>query len=85
MIAARKAFNGPWSDLTPVERGDYLYKLATLIDRDRALIAAIDAFDCGKPFPVALEADLDESYNVFKYYAGWADKIDGKTIDTSAA
>lgn len=85
VVAARKAFDGPWSDVTPVERGDYLYKLATLIDRDRALIAAIDAFDSGKPFPVALEADLDESYNVFKYYAGWADKIDGKTIETSSA
>lgn len=84
VAAARKAFNGPWSDLMPVQRGDFLYKLATLIDRDRALIAAIDAFDSGKPFPVALEADLDESYNVFKYYAGWADKIDGKTIDTSS-
>lgn len=81
--AARKAFEGPWSELTPVERGDYLTKLANLIDRDRNLIAAIDAYDCGKPFSVALEADLDESYNVFKYYAGWADKIDGKTIDTS--
>jgi aldehyde dehydrogenase (NAD(P)+) len=83
--AARKAFEGPWSDLTPLERADFLFKLANLIDRDRALIAAIDAFDCGKPFSVALEADLDESYNVFKYYAGWADKIAGKTIDTSPA
>lgn len=83
--AARKAFEGPWSDVTPVERGDYLRKLADLIDRDRKLIAAIDAFDCGKPFSVALEADLDESYNVFKYYGGWADKISGETIDTSPA
>lgn len=83
--AARKAFQGPWSDLTPVERGDYLVKLASLIDRDRKLIAAIDAYDCGKPYSVALEADLDESYNVFKYYAGWADKIYGDTIDTSPA
>lgn len=81
--AARQAFDGAWSEVPPVERGDYLRKLADLIDRDRKLIAAIDAFDCGKPFSVALEADLDESYNVFKYYAGWADKIYGDTIDTS--
>ena len=85
VVAAREAFNGPWSELSTVERGDYLVKLANLIDRDRELIAAIDAFDCGKPYSVALEADLDESYNVFKYYAGWADKIYGDTIDTSAA
>ncbi|KPI36304.1 putative aldehyde dehydrogenase-like protein [Cyphellophora attinorum] len=81
--AARAAFDGEWSEITPVERGDYLRKLAELIDRDRALIAAIDAYDSGKPYSVALDADLDESYNVFKYYAGWADKIYGDTIDTS--
>ncbi|KKO97065.1 aldehyde dehydrogenase (NAD+) [Trichoderma harzianum] len=81
--AARKAFQGPWSEFTPAQRGDALVKLASLIDRDRKLIAAIDAYDCGKPYSVALEADLDESYNVFKYYAGWADKIYGDTIDTS--
>lgn len=71
--------------LTPVERAKFVFKLAALIDRDRELIAAIDAHDCGKPFSVALEADLDESYNVFHYYAGWSDKIDGKTIETSSA
>jgi aldehyde dehydrogenase (NAD(P)+) len=81
--AAHKAFQGPWSEFTPAQRGDVLLKLASLIDRDRKLIAAIDAYDCGKPYSVALEADLDESYNVFKYYAGWADKIYGDTIDTS--
>ena len=84
VLNARNAFEGPWSDLTPVERADFLFKLATLIDRDRKLIAAIDAFDSGKPYQVALDVDLDESYNVFKYYAGWADKIDGKTIETSS-
>jgi aldehyde dehydrogenase (NAD+) len=84
--AARAAFDsGPWSELTPVERAKYVFKLAELIDRDRELIAAIDAHDCGKPFSVALEADLDESYNVFQFYAGWSDKIYGKTIETSAA
>jgi aldehyde dehydrogenase (NAD(P)+) len=31
-----------------VDRGAFLYKLADLIDRDRELIAAIDAFDNGK-------------------------------------
>ena len=68
-----------------MERAKYVFKLAELIDRDRELLAAIDAHDSGKPYSVALEADLDESYNVFQYYAGWSDKIYGKTIETSAA
>ena len=47
--AARRAYDtGVWSDLPPVERAKYIFKLAALIDRDRELIAAIDAQDCGK-------------------------------------
>ncbi|KAM5370866.1 hypothetical protein ACJZ2D_008299 [Fusarium nematophilum] len=85
VAAARKAFEGEWSELAAVDRGVFLYKLAELIDRDRELIAAIDAFDNGKPFSAALAGDLDESYNVFRYYAGAADKITGRTIETSPA
>ncbi|ETS84253.1 Aldehyde dehydrogenase [Pestalotiopsis fici W106-1] len=81
--AARRAFEGPWSKLAAVERGAFLFKLAELIDRDRELLAAIDAFDNGKTYAAALAADLDESYNVFKYYGGAADKITGRTIETS--
>ncbi|KAI5461024.1 aldehyde dehydrogenase domain-containing protein [Mariannaea sp. PMI_226] len=85
VAAARKAFEGEWSELAAAERGAFLYKLAELIHRDLGLIAAIDAFDNGKPFRDALSIDLNESYNVFRYYAGAADKITGRTIETSAA
>lgn len=83
--AARKAFDeGPWSEINPKERSKQLFKLAAIIDQNRSLIAAIDAYDLGKPYEAALAGDLDESVNVFEYYAGWADKIDGKSIETSA-
>lgn len=82
--AARDAFeNGPWADFTPKERSTILFKLAGILDRERKLLAAIDAYDLGKPYEAALAGDLDETVNVFEYYAGWADKIDGKSIDTS--
>lgn len=48
VAAAREAFEGEWSELAAVDRGAFLYKLAELIDRDRDLLAAIDAFDNGK-------------------------------------
>ncbi|KAJ4221628.1 hypothetical protein NW759_006874 [Fusarium solani] len=83
--AARRAFEGEWSELAAVDRGAFLYKIAELIDRDRKLLASIDAFDNGKTYTAALEGDLDESYNVFRYYAGAADKITGRTIETSPA
>lgn len=46
--AARRAFQGEWSELAAVDRGAFLYKIAELIDRDRKLLASIDAFDNGK-------------------------------------
>lgn len=48
VASARAAFEGPWSELSATERGAFLYKLAELIDRDRELIASIDAADNGK-------------------------------------
>lgn len=85
VVAARKAFDdGPWADFTPKERSTMLFKLAAILDRERTLLAAIDAYDLGKPYEAVLAGDLDETVNVFEYYAGWADKIDGKSIETSA-
>jgi aldehyde dehydrogenase (NAD(P)+) len=48
VTAARRAFEGSWSEIPALERGNLLHKLADLIHRDRRLIASIDAFDNGK-------------------------------------
>lgn len=37
----------------------------------------------GKTYQEALENDLPEAISVIRYYAGWADKIFGQTIDTT--
>ncbi|KAH6604453.1 aldehyde dehydrogenase nad+ [Trichoderma cornu-damae] len=83
VAAARRAFEGKWSELEAVERGALLYKLAELIKRDMKLLASIDSFDNGKSFSDAYGGDLLNSYNMFRYYAGAADKITGRTIETS--
>ena len=36
--------------------------------------------DNGKPYAVAISADVPAAASHFRYYAGWADKIQGKTI-----
>lgn len=48
VAAARAAFEGDWRGVAAAERGKLLHKLADLIDRDRELLAAIDAYDNGK-------------------------------------
>lgn len=48
VLAARDAFQGEWHEFSATQRWKQLYRLAELIQRDRELIAAIDAWDNGK-------------------------------------
>lgn len=79
--AARKAFDsGPWSKMNASERGRLLNKLADLIERDAQELAALESLDNGKPYRDALNIDVPLTVKCYRYYAGWADKIHGKTI-----
>jgi aldehyde dehydrogenase (NAD+) len=81
VTAARRAFDeGPWSKMSATERGKLLYKLADLIEANKKELAALETLDNGKPFGDALAADLPLTIACYRYYAGWADKIHGKTI-----
>ncbi|MFO0841282.1 MAG: aldehyde dehydrogenase family protein [Gemmataceae bacterium] len=79
--AARKAFeSGPWPKMAAAERGRLLNKLADLIEQNKEELAALESLDNGKPYSVALAADLPLTVKCYRYYAGWADKNHGKTI-----
>ena len=82
--AAQKAFETTWGLNTPgYERGRLLYKLAELIEQRQDEIAALEALNVGKAFSWAKNADVVGTIAVLRYYAGFADKIHGKTIETS--
>ena len=86
VAAARKAFkSSEWSDLSAAERGQLLWKLGDLCEKNSHILATIDAWDNGKPYQQALDEDVGETISVFRYYAGWADKVYGQTIETSKA
>jgi aldehyde dehydrogenase (NAD+) len=79
--AARQAMNeGPWGKMDARDRGALLYKLADIIERDLDELAALESLDNGKPVSDASAADLPLVVDCLRYYAGWADKIHGKTI-----
>jgi aldehyde dehydrogenase (NAD+) len=81
VAAARRAFDeGPWSKMSAADRGRLLYKLADLVDANKKELAALETLDNGKPYGVALAADLPLTSACYRYYAGWTDKIHGKTI-----
>ncbi|CAL1547185.1 unnamed protein product [Lymnaea stagnalis] len=81
VTAARQAFklNSPWRTMDASKRGTLIGKLASLIERDSEYLASLDALDNGKPYLNALD-DVSSSIDLFNYYAGWCDKICGKTI-----
>jgi aldehyde dehydrogenase (NAD+) len=79
--AARKAFeDGPWPKMNASERGRLLNKLADLIEKHEDELARLESLDNGKPLRDAKAADLPLTIKCYRYYAGWADKVHGKTI-----
>lgn len=79
--AARKAFtDSPWSRMNASDRARLLNKLADLIEKNTEELAALETLDNGKPYKDSLTIDLPMTVKCYRYYAGWADKIQGKTI-----
>jgi len=82
--AARAAFDdGPWSRMTPSERGRIIWKIGDLILDHVDELAQLESLDNGKPYLVAQAADVPLAADLFHYMAGWATKIEGNTINIS--
>ena len=81
--AARKAFGGPWSKLTPSERGRIIWKIGDLILENLEELAELESLDNGKPLAIAKVADVPLAADLFHYMAGWATKLEGNTIPIS--
>src|SRR5688572_1821455 len=78
--AARRAFEKSWKRTNARERGRLLYKLADLIEKNMPELAGLETLNNGKPIRDSMAADLPLVIDCYRYYAGWADKIEGKTI-----
>lgn len=83
--AASDAFHGPWSKMTPSERAALMFKLADLIDRDNEELSQIETLDNGKGITFSRLFDVKQIAVTLRYFAGYADKIHGKVIDTEGA
>ncbi len=82
--AARAQLDGgEWSRLDGARRALLLNKLATLVERDAAMIADMDARAIGRLPSELMMLDLPNAIGSLRAAAGWADKIEGRTIPTS--
>jgi len=84
VTAARKAFEeGPWSRMSPSERGRIIWRIGDLILEHTNELAQLESLDNGKPYVIAAAADVPLAADLFHYMAGWATKIEGNTINIS--
>jgi aldehyde dehydrogenase (NAD+) len=77
--AARRAFEGAWGSMAPVERGRTLMRVQRLILDHAEELTSIEARDCGKPVKQA-KNDVIACARYFEFYAGAVDKVGGQTI-----
>lgn len=80
--ARRELDSGAWSRLSGAARGQLIQRLADLVERDAALIADMDAHAIGRPGVEPTLLDLPNALGTLRTSAGWADKIEGRTIPT---
>ncbi|KAL0962637.1 hypothetical protein UPYG_G00343120 [Umbra pygmaea] len=86
VAAAKEAFEvGPWGRMNPRDRGSLLYKLADLMEEHQEELATIESIDSGAVYTLALKTHVGMSIQTFRYFAGWCDKIHGKTIPINQA
>ncbi len=82
--AARQAFeDSAWSRMRPVERERLINKLADLIERNTDELGELESIDNGKLQFLAKVVDVHGAVDSFRYMAGWATKIEGRTLDVS--
>ncbi|WP_280212367.1 aldehyde dehydrogenase family protein [Nocardia cyriacigeorgica] len=83
--AARRAFDEErWLRLSPAQRAVVLWRVADLVEARIDELARLESLDVGVPVSQA-KLMVAEAVNQFRYYAGWADKIQGTTVEIGPA
>uniref|UniRef100_A0A8C5FM67 10-formyltetrahydrofolate dehydrogenase n=1 Tax=Gadus morhua TaxID=8049 RepID=A0A8C5FM67_GADMO len=59
--------------------------LADLMEEHQEELATIESMDSGAVYTLALKTHVGMSIQTFRYFAGWCDKIQGKTIPINQA
>jgi aldehyde dehydrogenase (NAD+) len=78
--AARSAFEGAWGTMRASDRGLILNRLAQLLEDHAEELVELESLDAGKPVAAVRRQDLPAAIDTLRYYAGWADKINGQVI-----
>lgn len=85
VAAAKQAFhyNSNWRKMSPDDRGKILYRFSEIISDNTETIAQLVTLENGKLINDARSSDAGGAAKTFRYYAGWATKLEGETLDIS--
>ena len=81
--AARRAAEGPWSKMSPSERGRIVHRIGDLVAEHAEELAELESLDSGKPASAALAVELPLAADMFWYMAGAARRITGTSVTPS--
>ncbi|MDQ2820567.1 MAG: aldehyde dehydrogenase family protein [Pseudomonadota bacterium] len=83
-VAAARAQvdGGAWSALPASARALLLHRLAALVERDAVALAAMDARCIGRAPTDPLRMDVPNAVATLRAAAGWATRLEGRTIPT---
>ncbi len=81
--AAEKALP-KWQALSGHTRGEYLYAIARLIQKNSRLFAVLETLDNGKPIRESRDIDVPLAVRHFYHHAGWAQILDTELPDHEA-
>lgn len=79
VAAARAAFE-PWAATPPAKRAAVINKFADLIEANSEELAQADVKAMGQPASIAGGFIVPTAAGMFRYYAGYADKIEGQAF-----
>jgi phenylacetaldehyde dehydrogenase len=84
VAAARASFDsGVWRDMTGAQRARVLWRMAELMEAHIDELAELETLDQGKPLFVGRYAEIPGGIEQFRYFAGQATRMEGRTIPTS--
>src|SRR6202000_3325620 len=80
-VASARAAAPGWRALTGDKRRDLMFKLAALCEQNSKQLAQLSTIENGSTIMTTSYLGWDAAQK-FRYFGGWADKIQGRTVST---
>ena len=80
-VQSAKAGFKIWKTVSGPAKAQLLLKLADLLEQNAQDLASLEAIDAGVLYTDSIGMNIPQAVGCLRYYAGWADKIDGRTLD----